>query len=378
MKRFALLLTITTGLITGCGPAAEQTEVPDPAVTVFTVNFKDVRQSAEFVGRVQASEDVNIRSRVEGPLLERKFTEGEEINAGDLLFEIDPATYEAKLAQSQAALKQAIAARDVAEINWKRGKALAPDGLISGKDMDDLTTNKIQSEAAVVEAEAALESTRLQLEYTKVYAPIKGRISRTLVSLGDLITPQTDMATLVQTDPMWVNFQVSERAATDAQILMQSGETNMPKLNELIVKLRLPNENIYDQPGKLDFVSNRIDPATGTLGLRATFSNPGGLLIAGMFVNVIIEAPDAEPTLLVPQASVQEDQQGRFVMVVDSEGMVQKRLVELGRRVEIMWEVIDGLKDGERVVMEGLQKIRPGIKVQTSEADVMPFQQKAS
>ncbi|GLS82943.1 efflux RND transporter periplasmic adaptor subunit [Paraferrimonas haliotis] len=373
MRINALFALATTVVLSGCGKQAEIAPPPPPAVTVYTVETQQIQPKAEFVGRAQASEDVVIKSRVEGPLLKRHFTEGEAVEAGALLFEIDPATYEAKLEQSKAQLTQAIAARDVAEINWKRGKQLAPDGMISGKDMDELTTNKLQTEAAVVQARAALESTSLQLEYTKIYAPISGRISRTLVSLGDLISSQTEMATLVQLDPMWVNFQASERAATQAHMIMQDGRADLPRMHELLVSLRLPNEQIYAETGVLDFVSNRIDSATGTLGLRATFDNPSQILLPGMFLTVILQSPNTEDAIVIPQAAVQEDQQGRFVMVVKSDNTVEKRIVQLGDRIEVNWEVDSGLELGERIVLDGLQKIRPGVTVTASEADVTPF-----
>ncbi|WP_299793769.1 efflux RND transporter periplasmic adaptor subunit [uncultured Shewanella sp.] len=359
--------------LTACGepPAPQQAMLP--SVIVNTAKTEEIQSRTEIVGRTNASEDVTIKSQIQGQLLKRTFVEGDDVTAGDLLFEIDPATYIAELAQQKAVLKQANASRDVAVMNWERGRRLLPDGMISAQDMDELTTRKLTTAAGVVQAEAAVQAAELQLSYTKVYAPISGRISNAMVSTGDIITPNSDMANLVQLQPMWVNFQVAEKALITAKENFSKAAEREVELSDIVISLRLPNGSMFNETGYIDFVSNRVDAATGTLPIRATFKNGEKMLLPGMFVTLIVESPIKENALLIPQAAVQEDQQGRFVMVLNEQDMVEKRIVELGERFGVDWRVMSGLSDGERIVVDGLQKIRPGIQVKAVEQEVVPF-----
>ncbi|WP_394200214.1 efflux RND transporter periplasmic adaptor subunit [Shewanella waksmanii] len=362
-------------ILTACGDAPAPAQAMLPSVVVNTAQTKEVTPSSEIVGRTEASEDVVIRSQIQGQLLKRNFVEGDDVTAGDLLFEIDPSTYKAELAQQHAVLEQAIASRDVAVMNWERGRRLLPDGMISAQDMDELTSRKLTTAAGVVQAESAVKAAELQLSYTNIYAPISGRISNAMVSTGDIITPQSDMANLVQLQPMWVSFQVPEKGLITAQQNFSKAAKREIKISDIVINLRLPNGTMFDETGYIDFVGNRVDAATGTLPVRATFENNTKLMLPGLFVTLIIESPITEKALLIPQAAVQEDQQGRFVMVVNENNEVQKRVVELGDRFGIDWRVLSGLEDGERIVVDGLQKIRPGIKVEAVEQQAVPFQE---
>ncbi|QYJ88931.1 efflux RND transporter periplasmic adaptor subunit [Shewanella halotolerans] len=362
-------------LLAACGKAPAPGPAVMPSVVVNTAQVKEIRAKTEIVGRTRASEDVVIKSQIQGQLLKRTFVEGDDIDAGELLFEIDPSTFEAELAQQQAVLKQAIASRDVAVMNWERGRRLLPDGMISAQDMDELTSRKLTTAAGVVQAEAAVKAAELQLSYTKVYAPISGRISGAKVSQGDIITPQSELASLVQLQPMWVNFQVAEKTIISAKQNFSKAAKHEVKLSDIVIRLRLPNGTMFDETGHIDFVSNRVDAATGTLELRATFDNESKLMLPGLFVTLVIESPISEQAILIPQAAVQEDQQGRFVMVLDGDNKVQKRVVELGDRFGVDWRVLSGLNEGERIVVDGLQKIRPGIEVKAVEQQAVPFQE---
>ncbi len=360
-------------LLSACGENQAPAPRALPSVVVAKAEIQPVQPQADFVGRTQASEDVSINAQVQGQLLKRHFVEGDDVESGALLFEIDPQTFEAQVQQQKAMLSQAEASRDVAIMNWERGKKLLPDGMISAQDMDELTSRKLTTAAAVVQAQAALEAAEVQLGHTKIYAPISGRISDAKVSVGDIISPQTQMANLVQLSPMWVTFQAPERALITAQQKFRENQMGDLTLEDLIVRLELPNGTTFEETGNIDFVSNRVDAATGTLGLRAKFDNQSKLLLPGLFVTLMIESPMKDEALLVPQSAVQEDQQGRFVMVLTAENKVQKRLVELGDRFGINWLVISGLEEGEMIVVDGLQKIRPGIEVKAVEQDVKPF-----
>ncbi|GAA4896557.1 efflux RND transporter periplasmic adaptor subunit [Ferrimonas pelagia] len=359
-------------VLAGCSDAPQQSAAPPPSVQVMSVSSEQVRSRAEFVGRTQAFEDVNLQPQISGQLLDRHFTEGQQVTEDMLLFTIDPASFEAEVAQANAVLKQATAARDAAVLNWQRGKRLHPDGMISDNDMDELTSRKLQAEAQVVQARSGLDSAQLRLSYTEVKAPIAGRISSALVSTGDLVTPQTDLATLVQADPIYVLFQASERQMTAARRIAMADP--QAEIGMLPVAMILPDGQRFDQTGVIDYVDNRVDAATGTINLRVRFDNPQDLVVPGMYVNLEISAPDDEAALLIPQAAVQEDQQGRYVMLLGEGNTVNKRVVELGERFEVNWAVIAGLKEGDRIVVEGLQKIRPGAVVNPVEQESKPFQ----
>ncbi len=379
VSKFKWGILFIAGLqLTACGEAPAPRQAMLPSVIVNTAKTEEIQSKTEIVGRTNASEDVTIKSQIQGQLLQRTFVEGDDVTAGDLLFEIDPATYVAELAQHKAVLKQAFASRDVAVMNWERGRRLLPDGMISAQDMDELTTRKLTTAAGVVQAEAAVQGAELQLSYTKVYAPISGRISNAMVSTGDIITPNSDMANLVQLQPMWVNFQVAEKALINAKQNFSKAADREIQISDIVISLRLPNGSMFNETGFIDFVSNRVDAATGTLPIRATFKNGAKMMLPGMFVTLVIESPVKENALLIPQAAVQEDQQGRFVMVLNDQDMVEKRIVELGERFGIDWRVISGLNDGERIVVDGLQKIRPGIQVKAVEQEVVPFKEPQS
>ncbi|MEC4728260.1 efflux RND transporter periplasmic adaptor subunit [Shewanella sp. D64] len=372
-------LFLVLGLqLTACGEVSAPKQAMLPSVIVNTAKTEEIQSKTEIVGRTHASEDVIIKSQIQGQLLKRAFVEGDDINKGDLLFEIDPATYAAELAQHKAVLKQAFASRDVAVMNWERGRRLLPDGMISAQDMDELTTRKLTTAAGVVQAEAAVQGAELQLSYTSIYAPISGRISNAKVSTGDIISSNSEMASLVQLQPMWVNFQVAEKALINARENFAKAAQKEIEISDIVISLRLPNGSLFSETGYVDFVSNRVDAATGTLPIRATFKNEGKLMLPGMFVTLIIESPVKENALLIPQSAVQEDQQGRFVMVLNDKDEVEKRIVELGERFGIDWRVLSGLKDGERIVVDGLQKIRPGIQVKAVEQEIIPFKESAS
>ena len=355
-KITAWIIVLGSTIMFGCGEAPKPQQAMLPSVIVNVAHTQDIIPKTEIVGRTRASEDVVIKSQIQGQLLKRHFVEGDDVSAGDLLFEIDPAAFKAELAQQNAVLKQAIASRDVAVMNWERGRRLLPDGMISAQDMDELTSRKLTTAAGVVQAEAAVQAAELQLSYTKVYAPISGRISNAKVSTGDIITPQSEMASLVQLQPMWVNFQVPEKGLITAQQNFSKAQEREVKISDIVMRLRLPNGTMFDEIGFIDFVGNRVDAATGTLPVRASFKNNNKLMLPGLFVTLIVESPIKETALLIPQAAVQEDQQGRFVMVLNAEDEVQKRVVELGDRFGVEWRVLKGLEDGERIVVRSEER----------------------
>ncbi|RJG49111.1 efflux RND transporter periplasmic adaptor subunit [Motilimonas pumila] len=371
----AAICTLAMFAISACSKEkAASFEAPPPAVIVATVKKESVKPFVEFVGRTQATEDVIIKARVKGNLLSRLFAEGNNIKAGDLLFEIDPAPYQSVVNQRKAAMAQAQATYDIAVIKWQRSSKLHKAGTISEMDFDVVVSNKISAEAAVEAAKASLEAAELDLSYTRIVAPIDGRVSRSLVSVGALISPDsTELATLVQLDPIWVNFQASEKQMVETQRGVEQNTMQQISPDDLIMRVRLADGEYYGETGTIDFVDNRIDQSTGTLSVRAVFPNPNSMLLPGQYVTVNMTSPQDSQALLVPQSSVQEDQQGKFLLVVNDQQEVEKRVVTMGLRFGINWSVKKGLEEGDKVIVEGLQKVRPGIKVNIQEQTTKAF-----
>ncbi|ROS01816.1 membrane fusion protein (multidrug efflux system) [Sinobacterium caligoides] len=363
-------------LLSACDGKSPAPQTPPTAVVANRVQLEVIQPSQEFVGRTEASEDVSINSRVEGLLLSRNFTEGSDVKQGDILFKIDPKKYQQHVAQQSSLLKQREAAYSLAERNYRRGEQLVKSGAISRVDYDKLFTRRLEAKNQLEETQSTLEEAQLNLSYTEITAPISGRIGKALVSEGDLVTPERKLATLVQLDPIRVTFQISEAKLNETQQLTETQLASTPDFTKLDVRLRFSNEKYYDQTGHIDFFDNRVDAATGTLSLRASFANPNNTLLPGQFVKVQIATAVDKQAVLVPQQAVQEDQEGRFVMVVGADGTIEKRLLKLGHRYGVKWEVKSGLKAGESVVVEGLQRIRPGAKVKASYQDILPFEHK--
>lgn len=370
----ALGLTIASlSFLSACDTAPPPPPAVKANVKVLEVAMKEVTPSNDFVGRTEATQDITIKSKVRGNLLKTNFEEGSIVEEGALLFEIDPAQYDAAVKASKALVAQAKAAYDTAVLNFKRGEGLIKDNFISQSDYDNLLSRKLQTAASLQSANAELDNAKLELGYTKIYAPFTGRISRAAVFTGDLISPdQTELADLVQMEPVWVNFQLPEKVLIEAQRAHKSVTTPF-KLSDFPVKIKFPDGTMFDEIGKMDFVDNRVDATTGTLAIRAEFPNKEHIIVPGLYVTVIIESPEMQEVMLIPQRAVQEDQQGRYVLTVDKKNMVGRRNVELGQRYGIDWEVEKGLEKGDLVITEGLQKARVGAEVDHEMDTVQPF-----
>jgi len=380
MDRISMLRSVTLfpllllGLSACNDSSVTVAAAPAPHVVIETIKESSIRPEMGFIGRTEATEDVSIRSQVEGVFLKRHFNGGDDVQKGDLLFEIDPVPYQTIVNQQEASLKHAQSAYKIATNRWQRGKKLSKTGAMSEMDIDELTASMNQTESDVAISQAALDTALLNLSYTKIMAPISGRISRSKVSIGDLITANNiELATLVQLDPIWVNFQISETTLNKSRDAFKNDD--VIKTDDLTVTIALSETSDYPHIGQIDFIDNRIDQSTGTLAIRAKFINPDGILLPGQYTSLSISLPDEKNVLLISQAAVQEEQQGRFVLVVNSENKIEKRMVTLGNRYDVRWEVIKGLEIGEKIVVEGLQKVRVGIVVETTEQTDTPFSQ---
>jgi len=358
-----VLLTLISLTVIGCGKA-EQTKkaMPAPAVSVYTIVAEDIGSYREFVARTVASKEVELLARVEGELIERNFTEGSVVEKNQMLLTIDPAAYQASLASAKADLTSRVAGAAGASRDLTRGKKVAGEGYISQSDLDKLITNDAQAKAAVKVAKAALEKAQLNLNYTQIKAPFSGRIGKVNYNVGNVIGPASNtLATLTATDPMYVSFQVEE--SDYVSYLQANKQMKDPTDAQVDISLRLPNNSEYAQQGQLTFADTKIEQGTGTVELRAMFANPEGIILPGLYVNLVLESKQKESTALVPQSAVQENQQGKFVLIVDKQNKVSQRLVTLGRRINAMWVVESGLAIHEKVIIEGLQKVRNGIEV---------------
>ena len=343
---------------------------------VTPVVHEKVVKTYELVGRTAAVKTVNLVARVQGYLEKRNFKEGEDIDKGQLLFIIEQAPYKIAIKAAEAKVAEARANRANAKAYLKRLKSVRKGG-VSQADRDKAQSDFLQAEAGVMEALANLDQAKLELSYTEIRSPINGRISRVSVNEGNLVSSATGtLATLVQMDPMYVLFTVdSGNVLTEFQNQIKKG-----KATTFTPKVELPNGTMYPLEGVEDFVSHTVDEKTGTITIRAVFSNPSNnvlpgkahiphtirLLMPGQFVKVFVKRDDVKTEKVIPQIAIQQDQTGRFVLVVDGENRVHKRSVTLGEKHRTNWIVKEGLEVGERVITEGLQKVRPGVTVQAS------------
>ena len=379
LLRSALIAAAASFLLTACSDPAPPPTQPPPAVEVTAVAMEAIASEFEFVARTRASEDTEIRARITGSIIERNFAEGQVVQEGDLLYRIDPRPYQAAQNVAKAELSQARAAVEVARRNLTRGEELAPNGYISDAEMDKLRGESEGALAKVEAAEAALEQATINLDFTEIRAPFSGTAGRSQLSIGDLVNPSAGaLVTLVQLDPMLADFDVNEQALAEN---MKANQARITQGLEVLVytpRLRLVTGDEYIHPGEIDYASNRINPSTGTVTVTAKFSNPEAMLFPGQFVRIILQRGDAEMRLMIPQPSVLEDMQGRYVYIVDPADTVVRKNVTLGSRQGINWVVESGLEEGDRVIVNGIQKVRPGIKVVPSAVAAVPHQETAA
>ncbi|MCG8546456.1 MAG: efflux RND transporter periplasmic adaptor subunit [Alphaproteobacteria bacterium] len=358
-------------LLSGCddGKKAVATASAEPvAVLVAPVTRKDVTPSTTFVGRVEAIESVVLVARVEGFLESRNFDEGKHVKAGELLFQIERAPYEAAVKGRKADLMSAEATLKNARAELERARALAKRGNISKASVDAAEAEEGRAEAAKLQAEAALKQAEIDLGYTRIDAPISGRIGKASVSVGNVVGPSSGgLAELINLDPIYVRFHLSDRDLLEHRRLKLEG-----KGHKATPYLRLDDGSRYAHVGRFTFIDNRVDPKTDTIAVRAEFPNPDKLLLPDQFVTVLVERSQPVSALVVPQAAIQEDQTGRFVLVVDKDNRVQVRQVALGEQEGTDWVVNSGLDAGERIIVQGLQKVRPGVTVRPVAAGKAP------
>jgi membrane fusion protein, multidrug efflux system len=368
-------LMLCASLLAGCEDRSEAppaAAAPRPAVSVVELAPQDVTPSMQFVGRVAAIGTVDLRARVTGFLEQESssnpralFIEGAHVNKGDLLYVIEQPPFQAQVAAAKAQVAQAEANLAEASATLKRVQQAVTSGAVSQQELDQALAASQEGQAQVLVAKAQLQTAEINLGYTEVYAPISGKIGMTRFTFGNLVGPDSGvLATIVSQDPIYVTFPVS--AAVIAQ-LQDQASGKLPPPDAFVVRIVLPDGTAYPQPGKIDFLSNQVDQNTDTLTVRAVFPNPQLILVDGQFVTVTVETAAPEMALVVPQPAVQTDQAGSYVLVVDKADKVEQRRVTPGSDHGTGVLVQSGLKQGDKVIVEGLQKVRPGMVVAARE-----------
>jgi membrane fusion protein (multidrug efflux system) len=342
------------------------------------VHPQTVNRSAEFIGRLQAIQSVDVRARIEGYLQQVAFKNGQDVRKGDLLYQIEAAPYEAAVAAAKAQVASAQATLLQNQQNLQRQQQLFQRGNTAEATLQQAQAQRDVSQANVAAAQAQLKTAEINLGYTRIVAPIAGRIGATAVTAGNLVNASTGtLATIVELDPIRVVFSINERDFVAYK--EKHKEATQQQINARFVPtLRLPDGSSYGEAGNVAFVDNRVDPATGTLAVYADFPNPQRVLLPGMLVTAIIRPETPPRGFLVPAGAVQQDKQGRFVLVVGASNKIERRAVETAQTSGQNAVIASGLKDGDRVVVEGAAKVRPGETVNAVPEGAAPGQAPAT
>ncbi|UGS43266.1 efflux RND transporter periplasmic adaptor subunit [Pseudocitrobacter corydidari] len=375
--RFSLLpiFIMSATLLSACDEQnTQQGHIPEPQVTVHIVKTAPLAVTTELPGRTSAFRVAQVRPQVSGIILQRHFTEGSDVEAGQSLYQIDPATYQADYDSAKAELGKSEAAAQIAHLTVKRYMPLVGTKYISQQEYDQAIADARQADAVVVAAKASVESARINLAYTKVTSPIGGRIGKSNVTEGALVTngQTTELATVQQLDPIYVDVTQS---SSDFMRLKQSVEQgNLQKENTASnVELLMENGQPYPLKGTLQFSDVTVDESTGSITLRAVFPNPQHTLLPGMFVRARVDEGTQPNAMLVPQQGVTRTPRGdATVMVVNNDNTVETRNVVAAQAIGDQWLISDGLKAGEKVIVSGLQKVHPGAKVTTVSDESTP------
>ena len=346
-----------------------------PEVSTVTMQQQEVTLSTELSGRTSAYRVAEIRPRVAGLIEKRLFTEGSNVKEGEVLYQIDPAPFQAELDNAQAALAEAKAKLPTTKLRAERYKSLVNNSALSQQDYDDAASNLDQVRASITSLEARVQTARINLGYTKVTAPISGRIGKSSVTDGAIVTAYqaTALATIQQLDPIYVDVPQSTAAMLRMKARFKEGMLHRGEKDSSQVRLILEDGKPYPLDGTLQFSDVTVDPTTGSVTLRLIFPNPDGEILPGMFVRAIIKEGVDPKAILVPQQGVSRDAKGNpYALIVDKESKTELRQLTLDRAIGNQWLVAKGLAPGDRVIVEGLQMLRPGTVVKASSLDQTP------
>jgi membrane fusion protein, multidrug efflux system len=361
---------LAAAVLAGCAPAGQNMTLPPPAVSVSAPLEREVTDYSTFTGHTAAVESVQVRARVWGYLQKINFKEGDEVKKDQVLFEIDPQTYQATLNQAEAVLKQAEAHRDTLSDIYARDRA-SPSATAQATLIQD-QGNLAEAEAAVSSARASRDLCKLNVSYTKVTAPVSGRVSNAIVTVGNLVQSGdqaggTLLTSIMSVDPMWVYFDVDDLTFLRVNpVLRKAASPNaLPP-----VQLGLAGEDGYPHEGRIDFVDNQVSPGTGTIRMRGVFSNADRTLTPGLFARVRVPLGGKHKAVLVTDRAVDTDQGQKVVYVVGADNVAEKRLVELGGLHDGLREIKSGVKPGEHVIVDGIQWVRGGAPVNPTLVDM--------
>jgi membrane fusion protein, multidrug efflux system len=364
---FSWMLPCAALLLGGCGKSGGPQAPPPPQVSVAQVLVKQVKDWDEFTGRLQAVETVEIRPRVSGYIDKVAFTEGSLVKRGTLLFVIDPRPYQAEYDRAAADLKRAKTALDLGRIELTRVQRLKDSGAVSQEELDQRKSAVAQTEADVAGAGAALEAASLNLNFTKVTSPVDGRVSRAEVTRGNLVTGGSNGGTLlssvVSMDPIYLYFDADEQSYLRYAQMARSGELPNSRDTGSPVQVGLANEEGFPHAGKVDFVDNQLNPQTGTIRARAVLPNKDGQFTPGMFARVQLLGSGAYSAVLIDDRAVNTDQSQKYVLVLGANDQIEYRKVKLGRVIDGLRVVREGLKAGDVIVVNGAQRVHPGVTV---------------
>ncbi|MCP8937657.1 efflux RND transporter periplasmic adaptor subunit [Alsobacter sp. SYSU M60028] len=352
------IAALAGGVMAASGFAQAQTPPAPPTVLVTPVTLTDITSQADFLGRIQATDKVELRARVQGFLTERRFTEGQMVKEGDILFVIDKAPFEAALDQVKAELASAKALAQNAELQLARTRELAEKGNAPQATLDQRIAEDAKAKADIMRVEAALRSAEINLSWTDVKAPISGRIGQAQVTRGNLVGPSSPpLATLVSVDPINVTFPVTQRE------LLQARQRAGGEPQRIGVRLRLADGSVYGETGHVQLLDVQSNQGTDSVTVRASIANPDGVLIDGASIRVLLDIGEPEKRMTTPSSAIAIDQQGPFVLVVGQGEKVEIKRLTLGPQRGGMAVVEKGLAVGDRVIVEGGQRVRPGMQV---------------
>lgn len=362
-------------LLTACdeAPKTENSPPPAPKISVAKPVVKKITETDVFTGRFEAKEDVELRARVAGYLQEIHFKDGELVEAGDLLFTIDQKQFQAELENAQSSVEVAQSRLDLTKEEFERGQKLRTSGTIAASTQDQRRQEFLAAQAEFSGATARLRTAQLNLGYTKIYSPVKGRIGRNLISVGNLVQANsTVLASIVSLDPIYFYFDVDERSYLAYSRLGQNGTGPSGRLTPFDVKIQLTDEDEPKHTGNLDFVNNRIDNATGTMRGRAIVTNADLFLQPGLFGRISIPGSNEYEGVLIPDQAVGTDQNRRIVFVVGENNVLTPTVIRPGPRIDGYRVVRTGLKGDETIVVNGLARVRPGMTIDPQLQELPP------
>ncbi len=362
-RRLRILALLAAGLIAPLlgGSAGAQQGAPPPAVLVQPAELKPIADQAEFIGRAAAVDKVELRARVKGFLGPRKFKDGDMVKEGQVLFLIEPEPYQAAVDQKTAQRDAAKAALANADVQLHRAEELLRSKTGTQVTYDQRLSEQLQAKAQLEDASAQLRDAEIQLSYTQIKSPIDGRIGRASVSPGNIVSPDSGvLATVVSENPIRVLFSITQRELLDAR------RDSTATVDALVVRLRLADGSLYKEKGKLDFIDVTADAKTDGQVVRAVFDNKDGLLTDGQTVRVIVEGEKIPTVVAVPQAAIAQDQSGPYLFVVNDKNVAEQKRVKTGVARDGLVAITEGLKAGEKVIVQGQQRVRPGMTVNPS------------